>query len=104
MPPPSTSTRTPLAGTNKMSITCGYLHRAGLRLRRRLQLVQHQRLRLLPRQRLQLPLQRRLQLHRYCYSHSYGTQHHSYCYSQTDADAEICSQRRGPVPRHAPGQ
>ena len=54
MPPPSMSTRTLLAGTNKMSITCGYLHRAGLRPRRRLQLLQHQRLRQQPRLRLQL--------------------------------------------------
>lgn len=69
MPPPSMSTRTLSAGTNKMSILCGYLHRAGLRPRRRLQLVQHQRLRLLQQPRLlrqlhlQLLQQPRLQQH-----------------------------------------
>jgi hypothetical protein len=60
MPPPSMSTRTLLAGTNKMSISCGCPHRAGLRPHRRLQLLQHQRLRLLLQLRLQL--QRRLRL------------------------------------------
>ena len=59
MLPRSMSTRTLSAGTNKMSITCGCPHRAGLRLRRRLQLVQPQRLRL--RQQRPLRPRRRLQ-------------------------------------------
>ena len=103
---PSMLIRTLLAGTNKMSITCGYLHRAGLRLRRRLQLVQHQRLRLLQQRPPHLQLQLRQQLrhshgYSYCHSHSHGN---SYCYSQTDADAEISSSRREPAPRHVPGR
>ncbi len=62
MPPPSMSTRTLSAGTNKMSISCGYLHRAGLRPRRRLQLVQQRQLHLLQQPRLHLQQQLQLQL------------------------------------------
>jgi hypothetical protein len=63
MLPRSMSTRTLSAGTNKMSITYGYLHRAGLRPRRRLQLVQHQRLRLRQQRPPHLQLRPRRLLH-----------------------------------------
>ena len=97
MPPPSTLIQTLLAATNKMSITCGYLHRAGLRRRRRLQLVQ--------------PATATADSHTYSYSygdgysysycHSYSNGHintNSYCYSQTDADAAA---RDAETPTHA---
>ena len=110
MLPPSMSTRTLLAGTNKMSITCGYLHRADLRPRRRLQLLQHQRLRLLQQPR---PQRQRLLLlrygygysHGYCHSHSYGhINSNSYCYSQTDADAEISADAEAATHAIDPGR
>jgi len=61
---PSMLTRMLSAAMNKMSITCGCPHRAGLRPPRRLQLLQHQRLRLLQQRppRLQLRPRRRLHL------------------------------------------
>ena len=129
MPPPSMSTQTLLAATNKMSITCGYPHRAVAHLRRHPQLVQQQRLRLLqqlqhatatatatatrllPRRQRQLLPQRphRLpQLHRrygYSYSHSYGYGHingNSYGYSQTDTDAEVSGDAEAAP--HAPAE
>ena len=97
--PPSTSTRTGV-NTNKMSISFGYLHRAGLRPRRPLQLVQPQRLRLRQQRPLRLPPRLQLLPQPLLRPH----QHQQLLLLPGRRRRRDLSPRRDRAPRHAPGR